>query len=212
MPLHLNKPALRVLGIAESFERPCALSSDPVSTTPSPPASPRSMLAGVVMRADRRVDGLAYARASVGGDDATRAVLEICRRLDRRDINALFLSGAAISWFNIIDLVAVFEEVSRPLICLTYEESEGLEKYLREYFPEPEEKIERYRSLGMREKIRLKTGYELFVRVQGATVEEARILLNKFTLDGRVPEPVRLARMAARAARKVEEELASGSE
>ena len=75
-----------------------------------------------------------------------------------------------------------------------------------------EEKIERYRSLGMREKIRLKTGYELFVRVHGATVEEARILLNKFTLDGRVPEPVRLARMAARAARKVEEGLASGSE
>ena len=212
MPLHLNKSALRVLGIAESFERPCALFADPVSTTPSPPASSRSMLAGVVMRADRRVDGLAYARASVGGDDATQAVLEICRRLDRRDINALFLSGAAISWFNIIDLVAVFEEVSRPLICLTYEESEGLEKYLREYFPEPEEKIERYRSLGMREKIRLKTGYELFVRVHGATVEEARILLNKFTLDGRVPEPVRLARMAARAARKVEEELASGSE
>jgi len=212
MPLHLNKSALRVLGIAESFERPCALFADPVSTTPSPPASSRSMLAGVVMRADRRVDGLAYARASVGGDDATQAVLEICRRLDRRDINALFLSGAAISWFNIIDLVAVFEEVSRPLICLTYEESEGLEKYLREYFPEPEEKIERYRTLGGREKIKLKTGYELFVRVHGATVEEARILLNKFTLDGRVPEPVRLARMAARAARKVEEGLASGSE
>ena len=212
MPLHLNKPALRVLGIAESFERPCALFADPVSTTPSPPASSRSMLAGVVMRADRRVDGLAYARASVGGDDATQAVLEICRRLDRRDINALFLSGAAISWFNIIDLVAVFEEVSRPLICLTYEESEGLEKYLREYFPEPEEKIERYRTLGGREKIRLKTGYDLFVRVHGVTVEEARILLNKFTLDGRVPEPVRLARMAARAARKVEEGLASGSE
>lgn len=212
MPLHLNKPALRVLGIAESFERPGASSADPASTTPSPAASSRSMLAGVVMRADRRVDGLAYARASVGGDDATRAVLEICRRLDRRDINALLLSGAAISWFNIIDLVAVFEEVSRPLICLTYEESEGLEKYLREYFPEPEEKIERYRTLGGREKIRLKTGYDLFVRVHGATVEEARILLNKFTLDGRVPEPVRLARMAARAARKVEEELASGSE
>ena len=212
MPLHLNKSALRVLGIAESFERPCALFADPVSTTLSPPASCRSMLAGVVMRADRRVDGLAYARASVGGDDATQAVLEICRRLDRRDINALFLSGAAISWFNIIDLVAVFEEVSRPLICLTYEESEGLEKYLREYFPEPEEKIERYRTLGGREKIRLKTGYDLFVRVHGVTVEEARILLNKFTLDGRVPEPVRLARMAARAARKVEEGLASGSE
>lgn len=222
MPLHLNKPALRVLGIAESFERPGASSTGPFSfspfsfspsaSDPSSPTSSRSMLAGVVMRADRRVDGLAYAHATVGGDDATEAVLEIYRRLARKDINALILGGAAISWFNIIDLVAVFEEVCRPLISLTYEESEGLEKYLREYFPESEEKIESYRTLGGREKIRLRTGYELFVRVHGATLEEARVLLNKFTLDGRVPEPVRLARMAARAARKVEEGLASGSE
>lgn len=212
MPLHLNKPALRVLGIAESFERPSASSVDPASATPSSLTSSRSMLAGVVMRADRRVDGLAYAHATVGGDDATEAVLEIYRRLARRDINALFLGGAAISWFNIIDLMEVFEEISRPLISLTYEESAGLEKYLREYFPESEEKIKRYRTLGGREKVRLRTGYELFVRVHGATLEEARVLLNKFTLDGRVPEPVRLARMAARAACKVEEGLASGSE
>lgn len=217
MPLHLNKPALRVLGIAESFERPGAASTglfslSPSSADPSSLTSSRSMLAGVVMRADRRVDGLAYAHATVAGDDATEAVLEIYRRLARRDINALFLSGAAISWFNIIDLERVFSELARPLICLTYEESAGLEKYLREYFPESEEKIERYRTLGGREKVRLQTGYDLFVRVHGATVEEARILLNKFTLDGRVPEPVRLARMAARAARKVEEGLASGSE
>ncbi len=220
MPLHLNKPGLRVLGIAESFQRPGASSAglscvNPSSEGPSGPSSltdSRSMLAGVVMRADRRVDGLAYAHATVGGDDATGAVLSLYRQLDRRDINALILGGAVISWFNIIDLEEVFGEVERPVICLTYEESLGLDKYLREYFPQSKEKIERYRSLGRRDRIRLKTGYELFVRVQGATVEEARILLNKFTLDGRVPEPVRLARMAARAARKVEEGLASGSE
>lgn len=217
MPLHLNKPALRVLGIAESFQRPGASSAglssfDPSATDPSSLTNSKSMLAGVVMRADRRVDGLAYVRASVGRDDATEAVLELYRQLDRKDINALLLGGAVISWFNIINLERVFSEVARPIISLTYEESEGLEKYLREYFPESEEKIERYRSLGGREKVRLNTGYELFVRVHGAKVEEARILLNKFTLDGRVPEPVRLARMAARAARKVEEGLASGSE
>jgi len=212
MPLHLNKPGLRVLGIAESFERPGSSSGNSSSINPSSVKNFRSMLAGVVMRADRRVDGLAFARATVGGDDATEAVLELYRQLDRKDINALLLGGAVISWFNIIDLERVFSEVARPLICLTYEESSGLDKYLREYFPQSKEKIESYRSLGRREKIRLKTGYELFVRVHGETIEEARILLNRFTLDGRVPEPVRLARMAARAARKVEEGLASGRE
>ncbi len=157
------------------------------------------------MRADLRVDGLALARATVGGDDATAAVLRIYTQLDRADVNALVLSGAAVSWFNIIDLQEVFDIVQKPVICLTYQESPGLEKYIREYFQEPEEKLCSYARLGRREPVRLKTGYEVFVRVLGVTSSEARLLLNKFTLNGRIPEPVRLARLAARAALKVEE-------
>ena len=183
MSLHLNKPALRVLGIAESFVR----------------SSPISILAGVVMRADLRVDGLAYARATVGGDDATEAVLNLYRQLDRTDVNALLLSGLAISWFNIIDIREVSERTQKPVICLTYEESPGLEDYIREYFPQPEEKLHRYAASGERTSVLLKTGFEVYVRAFGTTIEETRILLNKFTRDGRVPEPVRVARLAARA-------------
>ena len=182
--LSLSKPALRVLGIAESFVREL----------------PRSRLAGVVMRGDLRVDGLAYAGATVGGDDATQAVIQIYKRLDRADVNALLLSGAVISWFNIIDLPEVFEKTQKPLICLTYEESPGLENYLREYFPEAKEKLRLYQRLGEREMVRLKTGYEVYIRALGANADEARVLLNRFTLDGRIPEPVRVARLAARAA------------
>ena len=183
MPLHLNKPALRVLGIAESFVR----------------SNPISILAGVVMRSDLRVDGLAYARVTVGGDDATVAVLDLYRQLDRTDVNALLLSGLAISWFNIIDLKEISERTQKPVICLTYEESPGLEDYIREYFPQPEEKLRRYAVSGERSCVLLKTGFEVYVRAFGATVEETRILINKFTRDGRVPEPVRVARLAARA-------------
>ena len=191
MPLHLNKPGLRTLGIAESFVRSC----------------PNSRLAGVVMRADLRVDGIAFARATVGGDDSTKGVLKIYEQLNRADVNALILSGAVISWFNIIDLQEVFDEVQKPIICLTYEESPGLEKYIREYFPQPEEKRLRYQRLGQREIIRLKSGYDVYIRALGATAEEARVLLNKFTLDGRIPEPVRVARLAARAAMHDDEAL-----
>ncbi len=189
MPLHLNKPALRVLGVAESFVR-TRLSS---------------VVAGVVMRADLRMDGLAFASATVGGDDATKAVLKIYEDLDRSDINALIISGVAISWFNIIDIEEIFEVTGKPLVCLTYDESPGLEMYIREYFQESEEKLRRYERLGMREQVRLKTGYDVYVRALGCSAEEARILLNKFTMDGRIPEPVRVARLAARAALKASE-------
>ena len=185
----MNKPALRVLGVAESFVRD----------------RPKSVLAGVVMRADLRVDGLAFASATVGGDDATKAVLKIYEDLDRSDVNVTILSGVAVSWFNIIDIGEVFEKTGKPLVCLTYEESPGLEKYLREYFPEPEEKLRRYERLGERELLNLKTGYDVYVRVLGASAEEARVLINKFTMDGRIPEPVRVARLAARAALKFDD-------
>jgi uncharacterized protein len=184
--LHLNKRALRVLGMAESFVRSCSVST----------------IAGVVMRADLRVDGLAYAHATVGGDDGTEAVLSLWRQLNRSDVNALILSGVALSWFNIIDLERIFNETQRPLVCLTYEESPGLENCIIEHFPCPDEKLRLYRKLGERQNVRLKTGHEVFVRVWGAAPDEARILLNKFTRDGRVPEPVRFARLAARAALK----------
>lgn len=184
MPLHINKPALRILGIAESFVR----------------AFPVSILAGVVMRADMRIDGMAYAHATVGGDDATQAVIRIYEKLDREDVNALLIGGVAVSWFNIIDLQEVYRIVQRPTISLTYEASPGLEGYLREYFPQSKDKLRSYQRLGNREAVRLKTGHDVYVRAFGVTVKEARNLLNKFTKDGRIPEPVRVARLAARAA------------
>jgi len=156
------------------------------------------------MRADMRIDGMAYANATVGGDDATQAVIRIYEKLDRKDVNALLISGAAVSWFNIIDLQEVFRFVKRPIVSLTYEASLGLERYLREYFPKSEDKLRSYQRLGNREVVRLKTGHEVYVRALGATAEEARNMLNKFTKDGRVPEPVRVARLAARAALHVD--------
>jgi len=182
MILHVNKRGVRVLGIAESF----------LKTEPS------SRLAGVVMRKDLRVDGFGFARISVGGDDATEGILKIFRELDRSDINALLLNGSVISWFNIVDLDFVFEETGLPVISLTYEESEGLEGYIREYFPCPQKKIDLYRKLGPREPLWLKTGFDVYARFLGVTAEETKGLLNSFTLEGRVPEPLRVARLLAR--------------
>ncbi|NYT01361.1 MAG: DUF99 family protein [Methanosarcinales archaeon] len=188
MHLQLQKKGLRVLGIAESFVR-----------TP-----PLSRLAGVVMRGDLRIDGAALAEITVAGDDATAGVLEIFQELDRSDVNAVMLNGAVISWFNIIDLQQVYEELGLPLVCLTYEESGGLDRYIQEYFAWPEEKLRLYHRLGEREALTLKTGYQVYARALGIDLQEAKALLNRFTLDGRVPEPLRVARLMARSALRLE--------
>ncbi|MEM2455091.1 MAG: DUF99 family protein [Candidatus Bathyarchaeia archaeon] len=184
MRLHIHKKAFRALGVSESFIKGF---------------SEKSILAGVVLRSDRITDGFTFSKATVGGMDATDSIIKMCKALGRDDINVLMLNGCVISWYNVIDLQRVYEETGLPLICVTYEESPGLEKYFMELFPEDcEKRIEVYRKNGSRTTIRLHTGFDVYIRFYGMSLEEARGVLNKFTLHGAVPEPLRIARLLAR--------------
>lgn len=182
--LHPFKKGLRVLGIAESFSRDVGR---------------KSILTGIVMRKDMVIDGFAVTSVTVGGVDSTDAVIGLFKSLRRGDINLLMLNGCVIAWFNVIDLRRVHESLNLPLICVTYDESEGLEKYLREYFPEDwEQRLGVFNKNSGRSEILLHTGYKVFERELGIEHDEAVRMLNMFTFQGSIPEPLRLARLLAR--------------
>ena len=182
----IPKKGVRVLGIAESYT---GRHSDHI----------RSTLAGVVMRRDRVIDGIGFGSASVGGMDATDGVLDIFHALKRNDINYIMLSGCVVSWFNIVNPEKILEETGIPLITVTYENSSGLEDDISHHFPEDAERLEAYRRLGTRNEVRLHTGYSVFIRSWGIGKEDSSLLCNLFTLDGKIPEPIRVARLVARA-------------
>ncbi len=185
MPLHLNKPGIRALGVAESFRQ----------------GQKRSVIAGVVMRSDFVVDGVALGWTAVGGNDATASIAALFRRFRRNDVNLVMVSGAILSLYNIIDVDALSAKTKLPVICLTYKETAGIEGSIRRHFPEGAgAKLAAYRKLGKRTGVRLRTGHRVFVRVSGIDREEVRPVLDTFTLQGSVPEPVRVAKLLARAA------------
>jgi endonuclease V-like protein UPF0215 family len=186
--LHVHKKAFRALGISESFVKG---------------VSKESVLAGVVMRADKAIDGFVFSTATVGGMDATRKTIEMHRTLERNDINLLILNGCVISWYNVIDLHKVAEETGLPLICVTYEESAGLEKYFVELFPEDwEYRVKIYRKNKARTPVTLDTGYTVYARFLNMSLEQAKGILNKFTSHGAIAEPLRVARLLARSIAK----------
>lgn len=185
MRLNLEKKAIRVLGLAESFRRD---------------SSQDAVLAGVVMRSDFIVDGVVIGRCKVGGMDITDSILEMYRKLDRDDISALMINGCIISWFNVIDLNKLYKETNLASICLTYYPSDGLRKYFIKYFPEDwNERVKVYEENGPRNEVVNKNGFKIYLRAVGIDVETALNLVNKYTLFGRVPEPLRLARLIAHA-------------
>jgi hypothetical protein len=179
--MHLPKKGLRALGIAESYAG---------RTT--------SALAGVVMRKDLRIDGFTSGRVTVGGTDATGIILQMIRDLDRRDINIVLLSGCVIAWFNVIDVGQIARESGIPVICVTYEESDGLLDDLRHHFPDDGERIRAYLRLGERTPVDLGGGRMIYLRTAGIDTAGAARFCRDFTLEGKIPEPLRVARLLAR--------------
>ncbi|NMB79786.1 MAG: DUF99 family protein [Methanomicrobiales archaeon] len=179
--MHLQKKGLRALGIAESYS-----------------GRTMSALAGVVMRKDLRIDGFTSGTVTVGGTDATEVIIRMYRELNRKDINVILLSGCVIAWFNIIDPEQITLETKIPVICVTYEESDGLLDDIRYHFPKDEPRLAAYQNLGTRTAVTLMTGLTLYIRTAGISTEEAARFCNQFTLDGKIPEPLRVARLVAR--------------
>lgn len=195
--LHLNKRGIRVLGVAESFRQ----------------NESRSLLAGVVMRGDLVVDGLAFGATTVGGDDATASLLRLYRSLRRNDVNLLMVSGAILSLYNIVDVDLLSQKANLPVVCLTYKETAGIESSIARKFPgRAQEKLLAYRKLGPRESIKLRSGHTVYARTSGISIRDAHEVIDMFTLQGSLPEPVRVARLLARAGAKALRHLHPGVE
>jgi uncharacterized protein len=177
------KPGTRALGVAESYREE------------------ESVLGGAVVRADRVVDGLSFSRITVGGLDATETVCALIDRLDREDVSYLLLSGVAPAWFNLYDLHRIHDRTGMAVCSVSFEGSEGLEAGLREAFSGDD--LERRLAIYERQPARTRVdvnGESVFVRTVGLDDEEATSVVRAFTPEGGRPEPLRVARLAARAA------------
>ena len=181
---HPEKRGIRIFGIAESFNK----------------FNLTSTLGGVVMRRDLIIDGIVFGTSTLKGDDSTKNIHCMFRSLERDDINCILLDGLIISMYNIIDGKQLNTITGLPVIAITFEDSTGLEEHIRHHFLEKSEmKLEQYRKLGNRDKVRLKTDKLLYIRYWGLSLKGALNTLNAFTLQGSIPEPIRVAKLLARA-------------
>jgi hypothetical protein len=162
----------------------------------------RSILCGAVVRGDRVVDGLVFGTATVGGLDATDALLDCVDRLDRPDVQYLLVAGVAPAWFNLLDLGTLHEETDRPVVAVSFEDSDGLGAALDREFDGDAlvRRRERYESLPPRRAVAV-NDETVYVRAVGVDDETAAAVVRTFTPEGGRPEPLRVARLAARAAR-----------
>jgi len=181
--LHLEKKGIRGLSISESFSK----------------QDTHSILAGIVMSNELKIDGFIFGRATIKGDDITEQILTMYKNLNRDDISYILLPGTILSMYNIVDIEKIFDKLNIPIIAVNSKNSTGLHDTLKHHFPNNfEEKIEQYEKLNSRQILELDSKNKIYLRMKGCTIENCKTLLNKITLQGSTPEPLRISQSLAK--------------
>ncbi|MEO9294037.1 MAG: DUF99 family protein [Nitrososphaera sp.] len=182
--VHAGKKGVRVFALAESFRK----------------GQNKSVLAGVVMRRDLVIDGIAFGKATISGSDATDSIIAMIQSLSRTDINCIMLDGLVISMYNIVDGERLSAATGLATLAITFEDSSGLQGAIKHHFKRGwKARIAQYKKLGKRERVVLWTGKPLYIRRWNLSQTDALALLDAFTLQGALPEPLKVAKLAARA-------------
>lgn len=180
----LLKPAARLLGIAESGLM----------------GASHSVLGGIVIRADLIIDGIVWSKVTVRGMDATDTIISMVQRLARADLNGIMIHGCILAGYNIINLAEVHEATNLPVISITGEPQEDLEVHLKSTFPSGwKERLKVYRRNGEIQSFSLSNQHTVYGQFIGCKKQIVKGVLKRFTRFGGIPEPIRVARILARA-------------
>lgn len=154
-----------------------------------------ALLIGVVMDGFLLKD-IYIDTVQVDGLDATDKALTFISKAGLLDF--ILLHGVPYAGFNLIDAHKLYEETSYPVLCILDRKPniQRVKKALEKRFLDWQERL---RVLEKTNPVELSLNYvKLIVAVQGLTLEEASKLLKETTLLGKMPEPLRVAKIIAK--------------
>jgi len=132
----------------------------------------------------------------VDGLDATDKALTFVSKAGILDL--ILLHGVPYAGFNLIDAHRIYEETSCPVVCILDRKPDiqRVERALRTRFSDWQERLQ---IINKSAPVELSLdSIKLIVAVQGLTLNEASQLLREITCLGKLPEPLRVAKLIAR--------------
>lgn len=158
----------------------------------------RVPVVGVVMRGGHYVEGFLRTDVAVDGEDATERILEAVQGSRHRDgLGLVLLDGVTYGGFNVVDLDRLHAGCGVPVLAVTRGEPDldAMEAALRKHDARADAKVALLRRHAPQ---MLRTeGQPLAWRAAGLDAREVAEALALTTVRGLVPEPLRLAHLAA---------------
>jgi endonuclease V-like protein UPF0215 family len=157
----------------------------------------KALLAAVLFR-HTSIENVKIVKIIVDGLDATEKLVGI---LKEWKFDAVLLGGISYAGFNLIDPITIYEKFGKPVIVIsrTRPNNKAVKRALQRHFEDWETRWKVFQRLSPIHKIAIKEGEApLFIETVGANVKWASKVVGSLCFCGRVPEPLRAARLIAR--------------
>lgn len=157
----------------------------------------RAILAAILYK-KLTIEDVKVTKIIVDGLDATRRLIEI---LSCWNFAAVLLAGLSFAGFNVIDARMLYEKFCAPVIIVTRKKPDNwkVKRALQRHFSDWKIRFRMFEGLGPVYKVTVHSGGSpLYVEVVGADAKWACNMVRSLTAWGKVPEPIRIARLIAR--------------
>jgi len=160
-------------------------------------------VAAVVVTVPERLEAVRTGNVRVDGTDGTRRVLALIRSLGPLDgVRAVLFDGAVIGGFNVLDLEAIHRGLQIPVVAVTRRPPEfaRIRSALAKWFPRSAAR--RWALLRAHRLFPVPTtGRPILAAAVGCSRRDAVRLVQRASVRGYWPEPLRLAHLIASAGR-----------
>jgi len=157
-----------------------------------------TIIIGTIMRANGYIEGVLKREIQIDGSDSTDVLIDmIVHTYHRKQLQAILLDGASVGGFNIIDIERIFQETQLPVMTISRDSPnfEDIKKALRAHFSDWDV---RYNLLKKGDLYHIKTKYNpIYLKCVGLGLEKAKEIITLSTIQGVIPEPLRVAHLIA---------------
>ncbi|MGB9740432.1 MAG: DUF99 family protein [Candidatus Bathyarchaeia archaeon] len=145
-----------------------------------------------------RIEDVRIVDVTVDGMDATAALIKM---VEGWNFEAVLLAGISFAGFNVIDPAGIHERYGKPVIVIsrTKPDNKSVKRALRRHFEDWKMRWEIFEKLGRVHEVKVLRNVEpVYIEILGEAVGWACELVRALSFCGRMPEPLRVARLIAR--------------
>jgi endonuclease V-like protein UPF0215 family len=152
------------------------------------------LLVGAVF-ADSRLEGVLSDRVRRDGINATRTIVRMVSSTHYRDhLQAVLLQGITFAGFNVMDLQAASDALQLPVVAVSRRQPDmdAVRRALLDHVPGGQRKWRLIQKAGP-----VEPAAGVYVQRAGISLRDTEILIARFALNGKLPEPLRTAHLIA---------------